>query len=476
VTRRIVASLLWLGSASVLGQLVSWCSTVLVIRLLSPDDYGLMAMAVLSIGFLITIGDLGVGAVIVQASTLDQPRLRALFGLALVTYLAAAVVAFTTAPLVAAFFSEPRLIPLVRVLSVCFVFLAAYAMPQALIVRALQFDRKARVEMATAIVSSVLGLVLAVAGWGVWALVGAVVASHAARAVGFQFMRPCLFLPIPSITGLRGSVHFGGWVTLDRVLWFAYTNLDVAIAGRALGGSLLGVYSVALSLASIPLDKVMSLVTEVSFSAFSRVQGDRARVERGMLRALESVSLLAFPSFLGMAMVAEEVIDVFLGAKWAGAVLPFQILCLGFSFRAVGLLFAPALFAAGKPRLAVENNAITLAGVAVALGVGVQWGVVGLCVGWVVGYLPVFCVIAHRTLRALEIPARQAVSAIGFSLAAAATMAGALAVARLVVNETLPAAAELAGFIVLGASVYGVVVLAVRPQVFRPFLASSGEK
>jgi O-antigen/teichoic acid export membrane protein len=475
-TGRIVASLLWLGSASAFGQVVSWASTVLVIRLLSPDDYGLMAMAVLSIVFLITIGDLGIGAVIVQTPALDRPRLRALFGLTLVTYLAAAVIAFAGAPLMAAFFAEPRLVPLVHVLSGCFVFLALYALPQALMVRALEFDRKARVEMATAIVASVVGIALALTGWGVWALVGAMLAGHATRAVGFQLMRPCLFLPVLSLAEVRGSVHFGSWVTLDRILWFAYTNLDVAIAGRALGGTVLGVYSVALSLASLPLAKVMSLVTEVSFSALSRIQGDRERAARGMLRSLESVSLLAFPSFFGMATLAEELIAVVLGAKWAGAVVPFQILCFAFAFRAVGLLFAPALLAAGKPRLAVENNALTLGGVAVALAIGVQWGVIGLCVGWVVGYIPVFCVTAHRTLRALEIPAWPVARTIGFSLTAAVAMAVALDVVRGVVDATLPPAAALPCLVFLGASVYGVLVLIVRPQVVRPLLMLRGEK
>lgn len=476
MTRRVVASLLWLGSASLLGQIVSWLSTVLVIRLLTPADYGLMAMAGLPVGFLMLVGDLGVGTVIVQAPTLNRLKLRALFGACLVTSLLSGVVTFVSAPLVAAFFAEPRLTPLVRALSLGFVFVGFSALPQALMARALQFDHKAKIDVLTALVSSVFALALAMTGWGVWSLVGTVLVMQAFRAVASQIVHPCLFRPSPSLTELRGSVHFGGWVTLDRILWFGCTSVDVAIAGRALGGSLVGVYTVALSLAAIPLDKVMSLINEISLSAFSRMQGDRERIRHGVLRALESVSLLAFPTFFGMAMVAPELVHVCLGPRWAEAVLPLQILCLVFPFRALGLFFAPALFGTGRPRVVVENNAITLAVVAVALAIGVQWGVIGLCVGWVVGYLPVFAVVTRRTLAALEIPTRQVVAPLGFSLAAALAMATAVGVARTLIGEALPPAVELAILILFGAGTYGAVVLAFRPRTLQTYWALGVEK
>jgi teichuronic acid exporter len=467
MTRRIVASLLWLGSASLLGQVVSWLSTMLVIRLLSPDDYGLMAMAMLSIGCPLLIGDLGVGAVVIQSATLPESRLRALFGASLLTYLAAALVTFHAAPLVAWFFGDERLVPLVRALSLCFVFVGFYALPQSLLARDMQFDRRATVDVLTAVVSSSVSLTLALTGWGVWSLVAPVLVMHGFRAVGFQILRPCLFLPIPSLRELRGSVHFGGWVTVDRVLWFGYSNVDVMIGGRALGGALLGAYSVALSLVSIPLDKVMSIVTEVSFSAFSRAQHDRELFQRGVMRALELVSLVAFPTFLGMAAVAPEAVGVFLGGRWTEAVLPMQILCLIFPFRAAGLLFAPALLGTGRARLVVENNAIILGCVAIALALGVQWGVVGLCVGWLLGYLPAFCIVAYRTLGALELPARQAVRPIALSLTAALVMIGAVWLARELLGASWPPPAVLASLIVVGMASYGAVVLAVRPELLR---------
>jgi O-antigen/teichoic acid export membrane protein len=464
--RRVFGSLLWLGSASIVGQIVSWLSAILVIRLLSPSDYGLMAMASLPVGLLMLIGDLGVGSIVVQAPTLERPRLKALFGTCLLAHLLGAAVLFVGAPLVASFFAEPRVILILRALSFSFVCLGFSALPRALMARDLQFDRRAKIDVLTALVSSFVALVLAMRGWGVWSLVGATLAMYTFRAVACQIVYPCLFLPFPA---LRDSVRFGGWVTLDRIIWFGYTNVDVAIAGRALGDALVGVYTVALSLASMPIDKVMSIVNEISFSAFSRMQGDRERIRSGMLRSLESVSLLAFPTFFGMAMVAPELIEAVLGPKWTGAILPLQILCIAFPFRALGVFFAPALLGTGQARLVVENNLITLVAVALAMGVGVHWGVIGLCVAWVVGYVPTFIVVARRTLAALQTPGRQVAGTIGFSMAAALAMAAAVAGARTVTGEVLPVPVELAILTLFGAGTYGAVVLAFRPRTLRTF-------
>jgi teichuronic acid exporter len=467
--KRVVASLLWLGSASVFKQLGSWISTLLVVRLLSPDDYGLIAMALAPVGFLILVGDLGVGTVVVQSPSLSRPQLQALFGASLLAYLLGAIVIFAAAPLVAMFFAEPRLTSLVRVLSLCFVAVGFAALPQALMARALQFDRKAKIDLLTALVSSLVALLLALTGWGVWSLVGAVLANHFFRAIASQIIAPCLVRPILSLALLRGNAHFGGWVTLDRLLWFVHTNIDIAIAGRALGGAMVGLYTIALTLASIPLDKVMSLVTEISLSAFSRMQDDRDRVRDNVLRALESVSLLAFPTFFGMAIVAPEAVDLFLGPQWTPAVLPLQILCLAFPFRALGVFFTPALFGTGQPRLVVENNALTLVAVTAAILVGVNWGVAGVCAGWVFGYVPVFFVMARRTMLALDIPVRDVARAVGFSLASAVTMVAAIVLTHPIIDNVIPPAAELAGMILIGVGAYAAIVLAFRPRMLRTF-------
>ena len=140
------------------------------------------------------------------------------------------------------------------------------------------------------------------------------------------------------------------------------------------------------------------------------------------------------------------------------------------------MLFAPALFGIGHPRVAVENSAIKLAGVAVALIVGVQWGLVGLCLGTLVGYIPVFCVTTYRGLATLQIPTGKAVWAIGIPLAGALAMSVGVVGARTFVADALPSVVALGGLILLGAGIYGAVMAAVRPEAVRMVWRLGAEK
>lgn len=466
---RVAKSFLWQGGAKFLGQAISWLSTVMVIRLLTPDDYGLMAMATLVVGLLMLVSDLGVSAATIQVRNLNPEQLGELFGFAILVNCVAAGVVFLGAPVAAAFFREPRLIGLLRILSGGFLLVALYVLPESLLMRDLRFDQKARADVLATAVSAVLTFSLALKGFGVWSLVGGSLTIHGVRALVFRVLRPRPLVPRFSFGRIKGMLEFGKLITLNRILWFSYENLDVAIAGRVLGKSLVGIYSVALSLASIPLEKIIPIITQVSFAAFSRIQTDSGRVRRNVLRALQAVSLLALPTSVGMAVVAPEFIQLVLGPKWIQTVAPFQIVCLILPLRALGALLPPALFGIGQPFVNIVNMAITLGVMSVAFLVGIQYGIIGLCLGWAVAYPLVFCVTAHRSLRALGIPVREAVSVVRFPVGATLIMAVGVIGGRTALDAVLAPPALLASLVVLGVGIYAGMVIGFNRNAFPAF-------
>jgi len=464
--QRVVRSFLWMGGGQVLGQAVTWLSTLVVIRLLTPMDYGLMTMAMIFLGFLFVIADLGIGAAAIQTRELAEEELPTMAAAILLTCGAGFFLTQLAAPWLAVFFREPRVTPIVRVLALNFPLMAIYHLPQARLVRELEFDVKARVDLLVAFASAGTSLVMALAGAGVWALVGGVLAQNAARALFFQLARPTSLAPDFRRFFTNPLVQFGVVITLDRILYFMYSYADVTIGGRVLGKELIGLYTVAVTVTSIPVQKVMPIVNQISFAAFSRIQTEGDRVRRNVLRAVQFAGLLGFPAFLGMAAVAPEFVPLLLGAQWGEAVLPLQLLCLVVPLKMFSTLLPPALFGIGRPVVNLVNVLIDFLVMTGALLIGVNYGLLGLCLAWVIGFPIAFGITTTRTLRTLQLRWREFFGQIATPALASITMAVSVGALRLVLVDLLPTVPRLVALIATGVAVYaGLILLTARSAV-----------
>src|SRR5258707_12507838 len=169
--QRVMRALGWALSGRLLAQAASWVITLVVIRLLTPDDYGLMALATIFVTLVALVNELGMGGALIQADRLTNAQIRQTFGIVIVVQAAFGLLIIATALPVALFFSDARLAPILQVSSLQFFFLAFAIIPEALLMRALEFRLKAYVDTLSQLVGSVVTLALALYGFGVWALV-----------------------------------------------------------------------------------------------------------------------------------------------------------------------------------------------------------------------------------------------------------------------------------------------------------------
>jgi teichuronic acid exporter len=401
--RKVLSSLAWMGSAQFFGQLLTWTSTILVIRLLDPSDYGLRAMTTVFFSLLLMLSDLGIGSAIVQADKISNDEARYIQGFIVLFNLAGFALTLAGASFVAEFFDEPRLIPLLYALSSCFILMATYVLPQAMLQRTLQYKRKAQVDFASMTVGALVSLGCAFLGFGVWSLIAGTIAIHATWAVGFNVAYRGVRLPRWSWGPATRFLRFGGVILIDRILWFLYSNLDVMIAGKLLGKEILGFYAVALTLSSLPLQKAMPIVNQVAFSAFSRIQEDSRRVRDNVLRAIRYGFAMILPVLWGLALVAPDGVPLVLGEDWRHVIVPIQLISIILPLKAVSMLLPPALFGVGRAGVSAVNMAITVALMAPAFFVGAQFGLVGLATSWLVTFPVVFAVIAIRALPVLGV-------------------------------------------------------------------------
>jgi teichuronic acid exporter len=463
---KVLKGFLWAGTSNFFSQLISWASTILVIRLLSPSDYGLMAMITIAISFFLVLSEVGLGASVIQTLELKDHFLRQLFGFVLLTNFLAAAITFLGAPLIARLFSEPQLKPLISVSSITFILIALYALPQSLLVRDLNFQEKAKVDLFSNIISAITSLLLALAGFGVWALVISFLVLHAVKAIGFGIVNPVFIWPSLKFSGIRSFLRFGSIITLERILYYFYGQADKIIGGKILGKELLGFYSVGLNLASAPLDKVMSVVTHVMFPAYSRIQTDGERLKVSILKSIGFVSLVSFPLFFGMAIIAPDIIPLILGSKWWNIVLPFQLYCLVLPLRAISSIFHPPIMAINRPGVNFWNMAIISATMTSAFFIGVWYGMVGLVLAWVIVYPLVFFITSYRAMNTLKIPIPETLSTIKVPFLGSLVMVLGMMVLKYLLNGVLPLIPRLSIVISIGIFLYFSVTYRFNRKIF----------
>jgi teichuronic acid exporter len=400
----LLRGLKWTAGAKLGSQVITWGITIYVMRLLNPSDYGLLSMATVFLALLGMFAEVGLGPALVQKTDLTPQTVQRAYGVIWSVNLVLFALLNLGAELVAGFYSEPRLVPVLRVLSLQFLVIPFGVIPEVMLQRKLEYKWRSLIELATAVTTSFVTLGMALTGHGVWALVAGMLSTVVCKAVLMNCVSPYLTFPSFTLGGMRQLVVFAGNVTGSRFLWFFFTQADTVIVGRLLGEHVLGLYSVAMHLASLPVQRVSGILNQVAFPAAARFQHDRAAIGAQLLKAIGYVSLIAFPILWGMSAVAPELLPVLLGPDWGEAVLPFQILPLVMPFRMIVGFLPTVTDAIGRSDVALRNALLGCVVMPVAFYIGSRWGIAGVAYAWLAAYPVVLFLNLRRMLAVIGIP------------------------------------------------------------------------
>ncbi len=326
--RSLVRGIAWTGGVKWITQFVSWSVTLVMAHLLSPGDYGLFGMAMVYLGLAQLAAEAGLIAVIIRPRELDRAQAAQLGGLAIMTGVAVCAISIAMSSVIALFFRDPRVSNLIIVLSATFIVRGAQMLPRGLLSRDLDFRRLAWLDAVESLGSALATVTLALLGLRYWSLVlGGLAGSVLATIVCFV-MRPHAITFPRKFAAVAGSVAFGGHVVLSQFAWYIYSNADFAVVGRMLGGAALGAYTLAWTIANVPVDRVSGLVGRVTAPVFAAVQQDLAALRRYVCSLTEGLALVTVPACVGLAVVADVLVRALLGNKWEGAVVPLRLLSL----------------------------------------------------------------------------------------------------------------------------------------------------
>lgn len=392
----------WTASARLASQLITWSITLVVIRILSPADYGLLAMATVFVSLLGMFSELGLGAAVVQRKELDEQLVHRVFAVVLLVHFSLAALLALSAPMIGAFYDEPRVVPVLRVLACQFVLAAFAVIPDAMLQRRMEFRHRSLLDLGSAILTSVATLAMAMAGAGVWALVFGSLLGQLCKTVGLNVLSPYFKRPDFRLSGMRPLLRFGGQITLSQLLWMGFSQADILICAKVLGNEVLGFYTVAMHLASLPNQRISGLVNQVAFPAFSSMQHDRQRVGANMLLGARLLSFVAFPILWGLSSVAPEVVKAVLGEKWLPSIGILQAIALIMPLRMIGNFVQVANQGIGRSDVILRNAIWALVIGPLGFFIGSRWGgLQGLALAWLLVSPLVFLQVTLRGLPTL---------------------------------------------------------------------------
>ncbi|MBN1237105.1 MAG: lipopolysaccharide biosynthesis protein [Gammaproteobacteria bacterium] len=465
--RRVLGGLFWAFSGTLVQGALEVIVTMALARLLAPAMFGAVAAALVAIKIAGFIANLGLTGALIQRETLDDEQVRAAFAVSIHFGLVVCLLLQLGAAPIAAFFQNDVIEDIVRLLSVAIPIANASQVALALMRRRMRFRQIATCAVISfGIGYGVVGIGLALSGYGVWALAGAHLAQVCCNTVLLLTLQPhpkaVLFRWSPLVELLR----FGGGMIVWRTAANSAIEADNLVVGRWLGAEALGLYSRAYWLAATPAVLFGRGIASVLFPVLSRLQGDSARLAVAYRRGIAATNLVAFPASVAIVILAPEIVAVVLGEQWGAAVVPLRILAVGLLFR-LGVRVSDSLTAAAGAvyRTAAVQVVYVIAVFAGAL-VGRYWGLGGVATGVFCALFLNYVLMTRLTLEMTSLPvAKLLATFVPALLTAAAIAAELLAVRGWLASRSAPPLAILAGAAV-ATGVTSAVILRLFPRAF----------
>jgi O-antigen/teichoic acid export membrane protein len=453
--QRILGGIAWKVASQVFGQLARIAVVVILARLLTPAEYGLAAMVLVFSALVLIFADLALGAALVQRRELSEADKSTVFWTSVAMGGVFMLGGIALSWPLAAFYGEPQVQPLFAALSISFLITALGTTQSALLNREMRFRSLELRMMAGTLIGGTVGIVVAAAGGGAWAIIVQQIAIASASSVLLWLLSPWRPTFTYSRAAFRSLAGFSANVFGTRVLFYANRNLDNLLIGRFLGAASLGAYAVAYNVMLLPLARIAQPIVEVLFPAMSRIQDNRPRIARLWLRANRMIGAITIPAMVGLMIVAPEFVGTLFGDRWESATPVIQILAWVGLLQSLQRLNSSVLLAADRTSTLLRYSVVVLVASVIAFAVGLHWGIVGVAAGYAISSTIVEPYYTWITVRVLDL--RLADFLRSLAGVAQATLGMALAVLTAkhwLVSETLPVPVRLLILVAIGAATY----------------------
>lgn len=355
------------------GQVITWGITIVVARLLSPEDYGLIALSGIFTLFAMSISEMGIGAAVIQRDSISEDEIRSLYSVAILVGLGMTAMGYFAAIPMALIYDEPRLIPLVRAQSIVFSFAALSGMQRNILVRNTCFSVVARIELCANVMTSLCALTLAWNGFGVWALVAQGLLTKLFEFVGFSYYSRIVPKLRVDFSAIYDVMRYGVVIMLNGLGNTLFMLSDTMILGKFASPLFLGGYSFGRNLTRLPFEKVLSIVNQVLFPFLSKEKNNPQQLRAWFGKLMKFELFLFLPFYVFLFFCAEEIVYIVLGPKWEIVILPLRVFCVASFFRLIDSFGSTLLIALGNVRIPFYINIVKVAVVSLPILAVCYW-------------------------------------------------------------------------------------------------------
>jgi O-antigen/teichoic acid export membrane protein len=321
LSTRILHSIKWTTMATVAIAAMQIGYSALMSRLLTPADFGLVAMAGVVLSFGSYFAQMGLEQALVQRSELSDEDVRVAFTVSVLLGITCTTLLWCIAPLVPLYFHNPHVVPILRVMAVSLLITGSSATAISLLKRRMAFETLSKMEVTSFVIAyGGVGLGMAFSGYGVWSLLGATITQGVLLGVLAYWNVRHSIRPLFDWEVFKPLFAFGGRVSVISFLEFLGANLDQLFIGRLLGVRMVGIYNRAFMLVYLPVHNMTTSIARVLLPAFSTLQNDRPRLRQAYLTILSLTSYVVVPTCVGIATSAAPLVQVMLGDQWLEAI------------------------------------------------------------------------------------------------------------------------------------------------------------
>lgn len=382
--KRALHGLAWSAVERFGMQGIQFVIALILARLLSPADYGLVGMLTIFIAIAQSFINSGFGTALIQKKNPTREDYSTVFYFNMVVSFFFYGVLFFAAPAIADFYQQPLLIDLTRVVALSFVINAMGLIQFTLLTKKIDFKTQSKVSISAIIISGSVGVFMAFSGFGVWALVAQTLISALARTVLVWIFNDWRPQKVFSLVSFKSLFAFGSRLLAAGLLDTVFKNIYLIVIGKLFNASALGFFTQAKKIQELPVFSITTIVQRVSFPIFSEVQDDRNQLKQGYQKTIRWSVFLVFPLMMGLAAIAPTFIEVVLTKKWMPSVPYLQLLCFAGMLYPVHALNLNLINVLGRSDLFLRLEIIKKTIISLSIIIGLYWGVMGLVIGSVV--------------------------------------------------------------------------------------------